>query len=120
NPYALGGWSTAANLNADSTRNTVPQPTIFGALPYPTHNPPSMFICFRFTSFSPSILDCNVMGPQAQTHFHVSTDIPTPGFTTIFNTENQLTAIIEWLPKPVLEIRGIVLKQRVSGWLALS
>ncbi|KAJ7806874.1 hypothetical protein B0H14DRAFT_2381729 [Mycena olivaceomarginata] len=120
NPYALGGWSSAANLNADSTRNTVPQPSIFGALPYPTQDPPSMFISFRFTSFSPSILDCTVVGPQAKTHFHISTDIPTPGFTTIFDTDNEPMTIIEWLPNPVLEIRGIVPKQRISGWLALS
>jgi hypothetical protein len=79
-----------------------------------------MFISFRFTSFSPSILDCTVVGPQAKTHFHISTDIPTPGFTTIFDTDNEPMTIIEWLPNPVLEIRGIVPKQRVSGWLALS
>ncbi|KAJ7306911.1 hypothetical protein DFH08DRAFT_793059 [Mycena albidolilacea] len=120
NPYALGGWTAAANLNADSARNTVPQPSIFGALPYPTQDPPSMFISFRFTSFSPSILDCTVVGPQAKTHFHISTDIPTPGFTTIFNADNEPMTIIEWLPNPVLEIRGIVPKQRVSEWLVLS
>ncbi|KAJ7904182.1 hypothetical protein B0H13DRAFT_2510810 [Mycena leptocephala] len=120
NPYAQGGWANNGNPNAASGSNTVPQPSIFGALPYPTQNPLPIFVSFRFTSFSPSILNSTVMGPQAQTYFHVTTDIPTPGFTVITNAANQPTIVIEWLKHPVIEIRGIVSKQQSSQWLALS
>ncbi|KAJ6562121.1 hypothetical protein B0H19DRAFT_943011 [Mycena capillaripes] len=120
NPYAQGGWPNPANTNAASSSNTVPQPSIFGALPYPTQNPPSMFVSFRFTSFSPTILNSTVMGPQGQTYFRVNTDIPTPGFTVITNAANQPMIIIEWSKHPVIEIRGIVSKQQSSQWLALS
>ncbi|KAJ7822816.1 hypothetical protein B0H14DRAFT_2370489 [Mycena olivaceomarginata] len=120
NPYAQGGWRNTGNPNAASGSNTVPQPSIFGALPFVTPSPLPMFVSFRFTSYSPSILNSTVMGPQAQTYFHVNTDIPTPGFTVITNSANQPTAIIEWARHPVLEIRGIVPKQQTSQWLALA
>ncbi|KAJ6554862.1 hypothetical protein B0H19DRAFT_1210946 [Mycena capillaripes] len=116
----VSGWQNAANGNAISSRNAVSQPSIFGALPYPTQNPPSMFVAFRFTSFSPTILNSTVMGPQAQTYFHVNTDIPTPGFTVITDAANQPLVIIEWSKHPVVEIRGTVTKHRSSEWLALS
>ncbi|KAJ7893365.1 hypothetical protein B0H14DRAFT_3671853 [Mycena olivaceomarginata] len=120
NPYAQGGWRNTGNPNAASGSNTVPQPSIFGALPFVTPSPLPMFVSFRFTSYSPSILNSTVMGPQAQTYFHVNTDIPTPGFTVITNSANQPTVIIEWARHPVLEIRGIVPKQQTSQWLALA
>lgn len=120
NPYAQGGWKNAANSNAISSSTTWPQPSIFGALPYPTQNPPSMFVAFRFTSFSPSIFNSTVMGPQAKTYFRVNTDIPTPGFTVIANAANQPVIIIEWSKHPVLEIRGFVSKRRSSQWLELA
>ncbi|KAJ6500218.1 hypothetical protein C8R47DRAFT_1068436 [Mycena vitilis] len=120
NPFAQGGWRNPANPNAASSSDTVPQPSIFGALPYPTQNQPSMFISFRFTSFSPTILNSTVVGPQAKTYFRINTDVPTPGFTVITNAANQPMVIIEWLKHPVVEIRGIVSKQLTSEWLVLS
>ncbi|KAF8168993.1 hypothetical protein K438DRAFT_1615771 [Mycena galopus ATCC 62051] len=119
NPYALGGWSTAENPSAISG-NTVPQPSVLGALPYPTQNPLSMFISFRFTSFSPTILDSTVLGPHTRTYFHVTTDIPAPGFTIFTDSDNKPVIVIEWLKQPVIEIRGIVSKQQISQWLPLS
>ncbi|KAJ7913759.1 hypothetical protein B0H13DRAFT_2232254 [Mycena leptocephala] len=121
NPYALGGWPTTVNSNTAPIRNTVSQPSIFGALPFPsTQNPPSMFISFRFTSFSPTILNSTVVGPHARTHFTIDTDIQAPGFTIITDANNEPTVIIEWSKRPVVEIRGIVSKQQTSQFLALS
>ncbi|KAF8209121.1 hypothetical protein K438DRAFT_1573248 [Mycena galopus ATCC 62051] len=120
NPYTQGGWRNTGNPNAPSGSGTIPQPSMYGALPYPAASPLPMFISFRFTSFSPSILNSTVVGPQGETYFRVSTDIPTPGFTIITNSSNQPTIIIEWSRNPVLEIRGIVPKQQTSQWLALA
>ncbi|KAJ6459972.1 hypothetical protein C8R45DRAFT_1056190 [Mycena sanguinolenta] len=120
NPYTQGGWQSSSNPRASSSSNTVPQPSLFGALPFVTPNPIPMFVSFRFTSFSPSILNSTVMGPQGKTYFRVSTDVPTPGFTVITNSTNQPTIIIEWRKHPVLEIRDIVPKQQSSQWLALA
>ncbi|KAJ7816084.1 hypothetical protein B0H14DRAFT_3111716 [Mycena olivaceomarginata] len=117
NPYAQ--WGNTGNANAASG-STVPQPPIFGALPFVTPNPLPMFVSFRFTSFSPSILNSTVMGPHGQTYFRVSTDSSTPGFTAITNAANQPTVIIEWARHPVFEIRGIVPEQQSSQWLVLA
>ncbi|KAJ7467532.1 hypothetical protein FB451DRAFT_1340446 [Mycena latifolia] len=120
NPYAQGGWANTANPNASSSGRTVPQPSIFGALPYPTPVTPPTFMSFRFTSFSPTILDSTVTGPQSRTYFRVKTDSPTVGFTIIHTAADQPMVIIEWSKHPIIEIRDIVPKSRTSHWLALS
>ncbi|KAJ7691007.1 hypothetical protein B0H17DRAFT_935402 [Mycena rosella] len=125
NPYAQGGWPNTENPNASPPRGTIPQPSIFGALPYPTpvSSPTpasSPFITFRFTSLSPTILDSVVLGPQSRTHFHIITDAPMVGFTIICDSANQPTIIIEWVEHPIIEIRGILSKRRTSNWLVLS
>ncbi|KAJ6562169.1 hypothetical protein B0H19DRAFT_1026954 [Mycena capillaripes] len=119
NPYAQGGWANPGNPNASSS-GTVQQPSLFGALPYPTQSPSPVFMSFRFTSFNPTILNSTVAGPQGQVYFRVRTDTPTPGFTIISNAANQPMTVIEWLMHPVLEIRGTVSKQQSSEWLALG
>ncbi|KAJ7089566.1 hypothetical protein C8R44DRAFT_648678 [Mycena epipterygia] len=120
NPYAQGGWTNTANPNAGHPGNTVPQPSIFGALPYPTPVSSPTFIPFRFTSFSPSLLDSTVIGPHSRTYFRVKTDVPTVGFTVIQDAANRPVIIIEWLKHPIIEIRDIMSKRQTSHWLALS
>ncbi|KAJ6570845.1 hypothetical protein DFH09DRAFT_916822 [Mycena vulgaris] len=119
NPYAQGGWTNAGNSNASSSRG-VPQPSIFGALPYPTPVSAPTYMSFRFTSFSPTILDSAVTGPKSRTYFRVKTDSPTVGFTVAHNSANQPMIIIEWLKHPVIEIRDILSKRQTSHWMALS
>jgi hypothetical protein len=120
NPFAQGGWTNAANPNAGSSGNNIPQPSLFGALPYPTRNAAPNFMSFRFTSFSPTIMDSTVTGSNSRTYFRVKTDVPTVGFTVIHNSANQPTIIIEWLKHPVIEIRDALSKRQTSQWLALS
>ncbi|KAJ7625192.1 hypothetical protein B0H17DRAFT_1288206 [Mycena rosella] len=108
NPYAQGGWTNTANPNAGSSGRSVPQPSIFGALPYPTPISSPTFLTFRFSSCSPTLLDSTVTGPKSRTFFRVKTDSPTP------------VVIIEWLKHPIVEIRNILSKRQTSHWLALS
>ncbi|KAJ7131560.1 hypothetical protein C8R43DRAFT_895906 [Mycena crocata] len=120
NPYGQGDWANMANPNAGPF-GTVPQPSILGALPYPTLDRGSSsqtFMSFRFTSFHPNILNSSVVGPQSRTYFCVQTDVPT--VTIIHNSANQPANVIEWLKRPVIEIRDIVSKRQTSQWLALS
>ncbi|KAJ7830320.1 hypothetical protein B0H14DRAFT_2353667 [Mycena olivaceomarginata] len=120
NPFAQGGWPNAANPNAGSSgTGSSPQPSIFGALPYPTRNPTPMFMTFRFTQFSPTIMDSTVIA-NSRTYFRVKTDVPTVGYTVIHNSANQPTIVIEWLKHPVIEIRDILSKRQTSQWLELS
>ncbi|KAK7057891.1 hypothetical protein R3P38DRAFT_2497574 [Favolaschia claudopus] len=139
NPYAQSGWANAANPNAGSS-GTVPQPSIFGALPYASpRNPPPTFVPFRITSSSPSptttsssssssnttpeILDSTVTGPphHSRTYFRVRTDAPTVGFTVIHNSATkEPVGVIEWRKHPVIEIRNILPKQPTGKWLELS
>ncbi|KAJ7475008.1 hypothetical protein FB451DRAFT_1465405 [Mycena latifolia] len=124
NPYAQGGWKNTANPNAGSSRGTVQQPSILGALPYPSGFGVAMscptFMPFRFTSFSPTILNSVVTGPQSRTYFRITTDSPTVGFTVIHNLANEPMVIIEWARHLVIEIQDIVSKRPTSEWLALS
>ncbi|KAJ6626699.1 hypothetical protein B0H10DRAFT_507207 [Mycena sp. CBHHK59/15] len=120
NPYAQGGWTNSANPNASSSGNIPPQPSLFGALPYPSQASPPTFITFTFTSFNPTILTSIVTGPQSRTYFTVQTDSPTVGFTVLHNAGNQPMVIIEWLKHPVIEIRDIISKRPTSQFLALS
>ncbi|KAJ7463959.1 hypothetical protein FB451DRAFT_1492001 [Mycena latifolia] len=122
NPYAQGGWKNSANPNAGSSRGTVQQPSIFGALPYPSGSAVASptFMSFRFTSFTPTILNSVVTGPQARTYFRIATDSPTVGFTVIHNLANDPMVIIEWARHPIIEIRDIVSKRQTSQWLTLS
>ncbi|KAJ7354112.1 hypothetical protein DFH08DRAFT_691395 [Mycena albidolilacea] len=120
NPFAQGGWPNAANPNAGSSGSgSSPQPSIFGALPYPSRNPTPMFMTFRFTQFSPTIMDSTVIA-NSRTYFRVKTDAPTVGYTVIYNSANQPTIVIEWLKHPVIEIRDILSKRQTSQWLELS
>ncbi|KAJ7732037.1 hypothetical protein B0H16DRAFT_1861238 [Mycena metata] len=114
NPFAHG-WNAPG-----SSGNTVPQPSIFGALPYPTRSTSAMFMSFVFTSFAPTILDSTVVGPKSKIYFRVRTDVPTVGFTIIHNSANQPMIIIEWLQHPVIEIRDILSKRETASWLPLS
>ncbi|KAJ7451384.1 hypothetical protein FB451DRAFT_1409887 [Mycena latifolia] len=123
NPYAQSGWANTGNPNASSSRGTFPQPSIFGALPYPNTIPASgspTFMSFRFTSFSPTILNSAVVGPKSRTYFRVTTDVPTVGYTVVHNLVEEPIVIIEWAPQPIIEIRDIVSKRPVSDWLTLS
>ncbi|KAJ7511481.1 hypothetical protein B0H11DRAFT_1845259 [Mycena galericulata] len=121
NPYAQGGWKNQANPTAGTSGNpTLPQPSIFGALPFTTQASSPMLLSFRFTSFNPTILDSTVMGPKSQAYFRVTTDAPTVGFTVVHNSANQPMIMIEWSDEPIVEVRGIIPKEHTSTWLALS
>ncbi|KAJ7059728.1 hypothetical protein C8F01DRAFT_1295797 [Mycena amicta] len=101
NPYAHGNWPNTANASSSNPSGTIPQPSIFGALPYPTPTG----------------------GPApARTYFTIRTDKQgqAPGFTVVTNAMNQPAVIIEWTKHPVLEVRGEVSKQPTGQWLALA
>ncbi|KAJ7926944.1 hypothetical protein B0H13DRAFT_2229323 [Mycena leptocephala] len=111
NPYAQGGWRNTANPNAlGSSSNLPPQPSIYGALPFPTQAPAPTLLSFSFTSFNPTILNSTVTGPQSRVYFRITTDTP----------PSASPSVIEWLEHPVVEIRGILSKRHTSSWLALS
>ncbi|KAJ7473497.1 hypothetical protein FB451DRAFT_1558691 [Mycena latifolia] len=123
NPYAQGGWNNPGNPNAlGSSSNFPPQPSIVGALPFPTRlpGPAPTLLSFSFASFNPSILNCTITGPQSRVYFRIVTDSPTVGFTVFLDAVNQPVAVIEWLENPVVEIRGILSKRPIAQWLALS
>lgn len=121
NPYTQGGWVNGGYPNAGPSGSpVVPQPSIFGALPYPTQNSPPTFLAFRFTSFNTTILDSTVMGPKSQAYFRVTTDAPRAGFTVVQNSANQPMIMIEWSKNAIIEVRDIISKRHTSTLLALA
>ncbi|KAJ7627011.1 hypothetical protein FB45DRAFT_835313 [Roridomyces roridus] len=124
NPYYQGGWPNAGPSSSAGNSPVVPQPSIFGALPYastPTSpGPPPTFMSFRFTTFNPTILDSTVVGPKAQAYFLSNTDTPSPGFTVVHNSANKPIIVIQWARHPVIEICDILSKRHTSKWLTLS
>jgi hypothetical protein len=43
-----------------------------------------------------------------------------PGYTAVKNPDGKTIALIEWKDRPLVEIRNVFSKQRVSEWLPLS
>ncbi|EPQ50462.1 hypothetical protein GLOTRDRAFT_133842 [Gloeophyllum trabeum ATCC 11539] len=111
NPF--GGWGNSE----------APPPSIFGALPYPQSSAPSPTLAdraiFVFTDYNPSILNCTIVDNRARTVFYISTET-TPRYTFVKDRDGRNLGVIEWQTHPSVEIRGIVPKQEVRSWLALS
>ena len=61
-----------------------------------------------------------VVGSQQQPLFYFVTDQHMPGYTVLKDGEGRNVALIEWQNKPLVEIRGILSKQRAKDWLRLS
>jgi hypothetical protein len=116
NPFAgQDGWNAGNGQSAWNT--TVPPPSIFGALPYPSVSSalPGA-ITLNFTSLSPTILNCKVIGPRNETYFRVVTD----GHTVLKDAQGSNIALLEWRDHPTVEARGLLAKQPMGQWLRLS
>ncbi|KAF7306230.1 hypothetical protein MIND_00413600 [Mycena indigotica] len=124
--------SSSGSSFASYRPSTVPQPSIYGALPYPTHNPRPAFMTFRFTALEASIsegglLNASVTGPpNAKTYYRIRTDAPAEGFTVVAQAgSNAPVAVIQWsgdgiISGPVVEVKGVVSKRLTREWLSLS
>lgn len=110
--HPFGSWSE----NSQGGSNVSPT---FGALPYPS-DPRCSCTSFYFSSFNPDIMNCVVVGPQAQQLYRVVTDKNMPGYTVIKKADGSNLSLIEWKSHPLLEIRGLLSKQPVGTWLGLS
>jgi hypothetical protein len=123
NPYA--SWGNGPS----NSWGSVPPPSILGALPS-LQSPPLApgqrqaspnVLSFHFTSFSPTIMNCTVVGPQSRTFYRIMSDPNGSPFCTIIREfEGQNVALIEWQPHPNVEIRGVAPKQRAQTWIGLS
>lgn len=129
NPYAQAGWYNPENTNSISSEVWTPAvhpptPSLYGALPFARTPSPLTSLIFRFTSLNPDILNSTVVGPESQAYFRVATDPRNAGtskeFSFFENSQGKTFAVIQWHPKPVVEIGENVPKQRVKRWLALS
>ncbi|KAJ7605190.1 hypothetical protein FB45DRAFT_756936 [Roridomyces roridus] len=110
NPYSA--WSNRAGSDI---------PSVYGALPFASNASTSHIVLFSFTDFSPSILNCNVVGRNTGLHFRITTDPSSmPGYTTITDQEGKRISLIEWKDRPLVEISDIFSKRRVADWLTLS
>ncbi|KAJ7478312.1 hypothetical protein FB451DRAFT_1032618 [Mycena latifolia] len=113
NPYAT--WSNS------SVRRAVPGvPSVHGALPFAADPSASNLVTFYFTAFNPSILNCSVIGRNTFPYFKITTDSSLPGYSAVKNTDDKVIALIEWKDPPLVELRNVFSKRRVTDWLALS
>ncbi|KAF8155943.1 hypothetical protein B0H34DRAFT_660076 [Crassisporium funariophilum] len=120
NPF--GSWAEAGQGQSvhHAWNGGAPAPSVFGALPYPTAPSDSNLVTFYFTSFSPTIFNCTVIGPQAQVYYRVVTDNYMPGYTVIKNAEGKNISLIEWQTHPLIEVRDLLAKQHIRTWLGLT
>lgn len=120
NPFS--NWFIDGNENKSS--NTLP--SIVGALPYPQSSSypisPDDLVTFTFTSFNPTILNCNVLGPHNRPYFSIVTHASTsmPGYTFVRDVGGKNIAVVEWSASPLLEMDGINFKQKIGNWLKLA
>jgi hypothetical protein len=117
NPY--DGWADAGQQPSLVWDNCVPPPSVYGALPSPAMAPVSNMVVFHATSFSPTILNSTVVGPQGQVYFHIVTDNELSGYTVFKDAQNKSIALIEWKTPPTVELRGIM-SGSARSWLKLS
>jgi hypothetical protein len=122
NPFAA--WQlTSDNNGGGSSAASGPPPSIVGALPYPQTSyplPPDNRITFTFTSFNPTILNCTILGPHNRPYFSVSTDASMLGYTVLKDVKSANVALVEWQNAPLLEVRGILSKRKITDWLKLA
>lgn len=118
--HPFTSWTEMGNgQSANNTwSGTAPAPSIYGALPYPSDH--GSFSTFFFTSFNPDLLNCTVVGSQAQVYYRIVTDNHMPGYTVIKNAEGKNVTLLEWQSHPMIEVRGLLTKQYVKTWLGLS
>ncbi|KAJ7122394.1 hypothetical protein C8R44DRAFT_622376 [Mycena epipterygia] len=113
NPYAT--WSNS------NVRSAVPGvPSVHGALPFAAGPSGSNLVTFFFTALKPTILNCNVVGQNTYPYFKITTDASMPGYTAVKNADEKTIALVEWKERPLVEIRDVFSKRRVSEWLVLS
>jgi hypothetical protein len=131
NPF-VQGWSTAhlsPQLQALPIWST--QPSLHGALPYPSHLPTRITIAPPADSLvtytvvpsgsprSDSILNAAVLGPDNRTHFHISSD---DAATVVEEASGRRrVAVITWAgAHPTLALDDLGWPLRTSQWLYLS
>lgn len=118
NPYAQAGWYNPQNphsINGGPWRPKTSLPPTFGALP-PLDQQPSSVLEFEFTSFSPDIYNCIIIGPKQRKFFEIRT---TSNMTIISKPDEQF-ALIKWSHHPTIEARGALSLQRTGEFLKLS
>ncbi|OJA21570.1 hypothetical protein AZE42_04124 [Rhizopogon vesiculosus] len=117
NPFSAQDAWNAAN-GQSSLGSSAPPPSVFGALPYPSASSPlPNSVTFNFTSLSPTILNCKVIGPRNETYFRVVTD---GGYTMLKDARGSNIALLEWQNHPTVEAPNLLTKQAVGRWLRLS
>lgn len=117
NPY--GGWADAGQYPSTAWGENVPPPSVFGALPTSSIAPASNMAVYHATSFSPTIFNSTVVGPQGQVCLHIITDNELSGYTVFKDAQGKSVALIEWKTPPTVELRG-VMSGSARSWLRLS
>ncbi|KAF8969227.1 hypothetical protein BDZ97DRAFT_1754819 [Flammula alnicola] len=126
NPFAQGGWYNPENPNSINTPSwstpPIRQPSVFGALPsldapFAEMGP----ITFRLAPSYPDILNCSLFTPRGEPYLEIVTDHHSSRVCTYFRKrDGTLLAFIEWEQQATITISGIISKEPVNQWLALS
>ncbi|KAF9491197.1 hypothetical protein BDN71DRAFT_94559 [Pleurotus eryngii] len=116
NPYAHARWPNANQNAVNISRNA---PSVFGALPFSGPSSRAAVLAFIFVNFTSNIMNCIVTSPGGKPYY-CTTDDPASGFTIIQGFTGQSVALIEWRTVPIIEIYGLVARQPISQWVALS
>lgn len=78
-------------------------------------------VTYRFTSLSPTILNCQVLDPHNETRFWVVTEAGVPSCTLLKNPMGAKVALINWqTAPPQIDLPGLVTRQPAAQWLCLT
>ncbi|KAJ7698251.1 hypothetical protein B0H17DRAFT_927537 [Mycena rosella] len=113
NPYST--WS-----NSNGSRAAPGAPVLHGVLPFAGPASASNLVSFYFTAFNPTILNSTVIGRNTHPYYKVTTDASLPGYSAVKNPDGKVIALVEWKDRPLVEVRNVFSKRRVSDWLALA
>ncbi|KAF9474789.1 hypothetical protein BDN70DRAFT_898697 [Pholiota conissans] len=124
NPYAQAGWSTPSQSSVASLylATDVPPFLTFGMLPSQTVEISPHWITYTFSSLDEDILDCAVIGPNGKSILDISTSLHAndAGITTFTGLNGVPYAQIEWSRSPLVEISGVIPKQKATTWIKQS
>ncbi|KAF7373137.1 hypothetical protein MSAN_00521600 [Mycena sanguinolenta] len=126
NPF-IQGWSTT-HLQSQVSPTCGSQPSVYGSIP--SHIPrPIMHlgqfcVSYTFVCFGDTILNSVFIGPDARTHFHITSDFASDdgesGRTVVEGADGSHVALITWADQPTIKIEDLGWTMHTSQWLYLA
>ncbi|KAJ6457689.1 hypothetical protein C8R45DRAFT_844244 [Mycena sanguinolenta] len=120
NPF-IQGWSTP-HRQSQTSPTCDSLPSAYGALPchIPRLRPVQFCVSYTFVCFGATILNSVLIGPDADTQFHITSDEWESERTVVEEADGTRVALILWEEQPTIKIDDLGWTMQTSQWLYLA